>query len=192
VSEQQIADTGSTIFSAEQWRPVTDFPWYEVSNQGRVRSLSRILTQRNGRPRRVQGRVLVCSPDKKGYRVLTVRGLGGRKERKRFVHQLVLGAFVGRCPDGHEANHKDGRHANNCLTNLEYLTGRQNKQHAWDTGLTPRQRKRKTYCTRGHRLVVPVAQTMPSSGNRYVYYRCRECKRARDNNVRRQKMALAA
>lgn len=51
------------------------------------------------------------------------------------VHRLVLETFVGPCPPGHEGNHKDGNKANNYLYNLEYLTKKENFEHAIETGL---------------------------------------------------------
>lgn len=54
-----------------------------------------------------------------------------------MVHKLVMAAFVGPVPSGHEVNHKDGIKSNNCLDNLEYLTPPENVQHAFRTGLMP-------------------------------------------------------
>lgn len=40
----------------------------------------------------------------------------------RAVHHLVLEAFVGPCPDGHECCHADGDAGNNALANLRWDT----------------------------------------------------------------------
>jgi hypothetical protein len=52
-----------------------------------------------------------------------------------LVHRLVLAAFEGACPDGHEVNHKNGVKTDNCLGNLEYMTREQNIAHAMAYGL---------------------------------------------------------
>ena len=69
-----------------------------------------------------------------GYKVLTVRPIPNKQENAR-VHRLVTEAFLGKCPDGFVANHKDGDKTNNRITNLEYVTSSENNQHALDTGL---------------------------------------------------------
>jgi len=46
--------------------------------------------------------------------------------RQAFVHQLILEAFVGPCPEGMECCHNDGNPANNRLTNLRWDTHKAN------------------------------------------------------------------
>lgn len=59
-----------------------------------------------------------------------------------LVHTLVALAFHGTKPEGHVVNHKDGNKANNRKENLEYVTQRQNAQHAHDIGLSKSRGKR--------------------------------------------------
>ncbi|MDU6479009.1 MAG: NUMOD4 domain-containing protein, partial [Corynebacterium kroppenstedtii] len=48
-----------TTMSKERWRPVVGYEGiYEVSDQGRVRSLDRIITQHDGMKRPMRGRIL--------------------------------------------------------------------------------------------------------------------------------------
>jgi hypothetical protein len=58
---------------------------------------------------------------KKGYLFVNI-GRGN----PRYVHQLVLEAFVGPRPPGMEGRHKDGIKAHCWLGNLEYGTPQQN------------------------------------------------------------------
>lgn len=46
--------------------------------------------------------------------------------RMVLVHRLVLEAFVGSCPEGHEGCHNDGNPANNSLLNLRWDTRQAN------------------------------------------------------------------
>jgi len=55
-----------------------------------------------------------------------------------FVHRLVLAAFVGPRPRGRVANHKNGAKGDNCVPNLEWVTPRENQDHAMRIGLCPR------------------------------------------------------
>ena len=55
-----------------------------------------------------------------------------KENRKKFlrVAGIVAAAFIGPRPDGLHVNHKDGDRHNNAAANLEYVTRRQNEDHA--------------------------------------------------------------
>lgn len=95
---------------AERWRAVPGWAdLYEVSDQGRVRSLQR------GGPRllRPQGR--------RGYlRVALTSRPRGKPRRWRPVHQLVLEAFHGPRPLGQVARHLNGDRTDNRADNLAW------------------------------------------------------------------------
>lgn len=111
----------------ENWRPVVGYEgWYEVSDQGRVR---RIAQGPSTRP----GRILRQADNGRGYLALSLSR--NHRTRRCLVHRLVLAAFVGPAPAGHECNHKDGDKTNNHLSNLEWLTSSGNRIHALATGL---------------------------------------------------------
>lgn len=107
----------------ECWLPVPGFAGlYEVSDKGRVRSLSR-----NG----TLGGILKPDHDaasKHSYPRVNLSK--SNRQRKWPVHRLVLAAFVGPKPRGKIGNHKNGQKADSRLRNLEYITKRQNSLHA--------------------------------------------------------------
>jgi len=109
--------------SFEVWKPAVTFEGlYEVSNYGQVRRISLF-----GKP--IEPRILVKDHNAFGY--VTAHLYQDGKLKKRFVHRLVMEAFVGARPEGdYEINHKDGDKANNLTTNLEYITRSENKLHA--------------------------------------------------------------
>ena len=70
-------------------------------------------------------RQLKPTPQYRGHMAIWL----GRKDQ-RFVHRLVLEAFVGPCPDGMECRHLDGNPGNNRLDNLAWGTRAENQQDA--------------------------------------------------------------
>lgn len=143
----------------EIWLPVAERDGYEVSNLGNVRSWH----PWRGQP---VPRVLRTATHSRGYRTVSL-GFG----RTRLVHQVVLEAFVGPCPDGHESRHLDGDRTNNTLANLSWGTPSENYadklRHGNDHQL------RKTHCKQGHKFTPENTYRRPSVSGRH----CRECGR---------------
>lgn len=87
---------------------------YQVSNFGRVRSVSRVLKLWH---------------NKLGYALVSIRR-EGHKGRSCLVHRLVAEAFITN-PDGKPfINHKDSNPSNNEVSNLEWCTPMENYVHA--------------------------------------------------------------
>ena len=130
--------------ATEQWKPVVGYEGlYEVSNQGRVRSLDRI--DRRGCLRR--GCIRRPAPNNaQGHLRL---GLYKNNEFSRmYVHRLVLEAFVGPCPEGMEACHWDDDPTNNQLSNLRWAPRSENNHDRARNGRD--HNLRKTHCPQGH------------------------------------------
>ena len=104
---------------AEEWRPVRGFEGiYEVSDQGRVRSLDRILSD----GRRWRGRIMRTQiVDRYEQLVLARNG-----QTARTAHGLVLEAFRGERPAGMEVCHGNGDPTDNRLENLRWDTPKNN------------------------------------------------------------------
>ena len=111
----------------EHWKPVKGFEGsYEVSDQGRVRSVTRSVTDVNGITRTCRGKLRALCTSKSGYKTCSL-GQDGRLVTCS-VHRLVLEAFIGLCPSGKEAAHFDGDGCNNRLNNLRWCTHSSNQQ----------------------------------------------------------------
>ena len=88
----------------EEWRTIKDWPGYEVSNLGRVRSYKKKYGGCNWRIEEEPQRALKPSLSS-GYRAVSL-SKDGREARLRIA-LLVLEAFVGPRPDGMEICHGD-------------------------------------------------------------------------------------
>lgn len=132
----------------EVWKPINGFPFYEVSNFGRVRSRDRNVTVggRWFRPvkKLMKGRILRAGSQTNGYlTVVLCDGVSRTGQRSQLVHRLVAIAHVPN-PEGHkEINHINGIKTDNSASNLEWCSRRHNLIHAIETGLRKTSRKQK-------------------------------------------------
>ncbi|WP_018923850.1 NUMOD4 domain-containing protein [Salsuginibacillus kocurii] len=116
----------------EKWKPVNVEGYqqfYQVSNLGRVKSLDRV--DRRGQLRK--GRVLKQNQSN-GYYFIGLRKDG--KVKQIDIHRLVALTFLNNSENKPAVNHIDGNKVNNCVTNLEWVTHKENSEHAVKTGLT--------------------------------------------------------
>jgi hypothetical protein len=137
----------------ERWAWIPGFEGrYQVSDLGHVLSFAK------SQPRLLAGRL---HRGHHTYRRVWFQG------REFMVHVLVMLAFAGPCPDGHEVCHKNGDGLDNRLDNLYYGTPSQNTRDAIRHGT--HFNARKTVCPRcgGEYDIVS------SSGR--TYRRCLAC-----------------
>ena len=121
----------------EVWKPVVGHDnAYEVSDLGRVRSVNRtvVCTNRHGSQERrnYKGCLLKPGPSRSGH-VSVALGKGNT----RAVHQIVMEAFVGPCPEGHEVLHLNHTPTDNRLVNLKYGTRSENLRMDYAAGRRP-------------------------------------------------------
>lgn len=68
-----------------------------------------------------------------GYEQVGIRDFNNNR-KMLYIHRLIATLFVNRT-NGGQVNHKDGDKQNNHYKNLEWVTPKENMQHARDTGL---------------------------------------------------------
>ena len=113
---------------SETWRTIPGFKGkYEVSDQGRVRSLDRWVFMRTKHGHSYVlwrlGRVLKPGRMKCNGHLSVVLG---RAVGSKTVHSLVMLAFVGLPPAGLEIRHLNGHPQDNRLVNIAYGTRSEN------------------------------------------------------------------
>lgn len=127
----------------EIWKDIENFEgYYQVSNTGRVRSLTRTIITNSGHSATYTGRDLKLKTDRYGYYVafLCKRTEGVRKSIT--VHRLVAITFLEVVKGKNLVNHIDGNKKNNNVDNLEWVTSKENTHHAIKNGLVDLNRVR--------------------------------------------------
>jgi hypothetical protein len=154
----------------EEWRTIPGHEgFYEVSDHGRLRGVDRhveVFDRRCTKPRRFfrPGKLLKPTLTKSGH--LDAR-LGLRA--RGLVHNLVLEAFVGPCPEGMEACHLNDVPDDNRLANLRWGTRSDNMRDRVRNG--KHHNANKTHCKHGHEFTPENTYPQPSGRA------CRTCRR---------------
>lgn len=114
----------------EEWKSIDGIEgFYEVSNLGRVRSTTRtrLVKNRYGgfSPRTDAGKILATYDNGNGYAYISLKL--GRKRKNYYVHRLVASSFLP-TPTIENAvvDHKDHNRMNNCASNLQWVTQKEN------------------------------------------------------------------
>lgn len=105
---------------------------YEVSDLGRIRSLNRWITTKDGKKKLLKAKYYSMRYDSKGYVITT---LYGDKTKTFRVHRLVATAFIENPNNYKIVNHIDNTRGNNKVDNLQWCTSSQNTKHMYDTGV---------------------------------------------------------
>lgn len=120
----------------ETWKQIPGLEGlYEASSLGRIRSLDRLAVSNKGTARYISGRIISEQWTNRRYADLSIANNGSVKTMK--VHRLVALAFIPNKNGFLEVNHIDGNRRNNSPDNLEWVTRKQNNDHAISSGLKP-------------------------------------------------------
>lgn len=105
-----------------EYRPVVGFRGYRIGPVGPAGSVESHYRPRGHGQYAESWRPLMLRPNADGYWIVSLQTEPGRKSVRRFVHRLLLEAFVGPCPPGMQACHRNGDPADNRLDNLRWGT----------------------------------------------------------------------
>lgn len=117
-----------TANEIEIWKPIKEYEGlYEVSNYGRVRSLDHDQIQMSQYGKYIKKHFIgqIVKPHNNGYGYQYV-SLNNMKRKNHYIHRLVADAFLDN-PDGlKEVNHIDYDKMNNHVSNLEWISRKEN------------------------------------------------------------------
>jgi len=109
----------------EKWKDIKGYEGiYQVSDKGNVKSLERIVTEKNGKTKKLKERTLKPVINNNGYCELILHK--NKKYKHYRVHRLVAEAFIENPNNYPIINHKDGNRRNNIKENIEWCTYKYN------------------------------------------------------------------
>jgi hypothetical protein len=165
----------------EQWQSVPGYEgYYEVSDHGRVRSLSRTMQRSDGTSRRFAGKIFNPHVGNPPYPQVTLSKEGIRWNTR--MHVVVMLTFVGPCPEGMEIRHLNGISTDCRLDNLAYGTPTQNMTDNVTHG--KHHNAIKTHCLHGHEFT-PENTIAPVKGK--SWRGCRACMNERTKAYKARK-----
>jgi hypothetical protein len=110
----------------EVWKDIKGYEGlYQVSNYGRIKSLSRLIKNSNNRITKEKIRKQVY--DKDNYLTISLSKNGKISTFK--VHRLVAQAFIPNTKNKPTVNHKNGIKNDNKVENLEWATDKEQMEH---------------------------------------------------------------
>lgn len=140
----------------ENWKPITDFEDYEVSDLGRVRI-------------RATKKILKQSQNADPYWCITLTNKRTRKKYQSVTHRLVALEFCFNDDPEHKnrVDHLDNNSLNNIASNLEWVTQKENLRRARERdGHKPRG-KTPCMCVETGKQYASIAEASRDTGIRY-------------------------
>jgi len=124
----------------ENWKSMSEFPNYYVSNKGRIKSVDHITIDKNGKVLHQKGKILKQFSRSSQYKFVNIKNINGHFIC-RDVHRLVAQTFIPNLDNKPQVNHIDGNRTNNNVSNLEWVSAKENMQHAFTTGLINKEKQ---------------------------------------------------
>ena len=119
----------SEFIDVKEWIPVHTLPGFECCIEYYVSHDGRVMSTKGGKEKILKGAVI-----KNGYHKVTLQQrLGQKGEIQPYVHTLVALAFLpppptpmGRTRGSSVVDHKDENKLNNCVSNLHWISVKEN------------------------------------------------------------------
>ena len=120
------------MIDTEEWRTIPGYSgFYEASTHGRIRSLDRMETCKNGQRRKRKGKTIKSFPDNDDY--YHVKLFKGKGPKNFLTHRLVALTFIPNAKELPQVNHINEIITDNHVSNLEWVTPKENINHGTGT-----------------------------------------------------------
>ena len=109
----------------EIWKDIEGYEGlYQVSNLGRIKSLQRTITDKNGKVKTIKETLMKHNTDDKGYKYVFL----SKNNTKKFsrVHKLIAQAFIPNPLNLPEIDHINTIQDDNRIENLRWCTHKEN------------------------------------------------------------------
>lgn len=112
----------------ESWKNIKGYEtFYKISSLGRVKSLAKTITRKDGEVKNLSEKIIKPFLTKKGYKQIVLTKEGTKK--KHYIHRLVAQAFIPNPNNLPEVNHINEDKLDNDVVNLEWLSRIDNMRH---------------------------------------------------------------
>lgn len=121
----------------EIWKDIPGFEGiYQASTFGRIKSLPRVVIDKNGVKYSRKGQILKPSKCTGGYLRVDLK-----HKKSMKVHRIIASTFIPKVKCKNLVNHIDGNKINSRVSNLEWCNASENNKHAFAIGLNKRSKK---------------------------------------------------
>ena len=128
----------------EIWKDIKNYEeLYQVSNYGRIRSLNHMVKTgiKHNESRLAKGKILKLNLKRNGY--LSVDLCKDGKTKTIQVHRLVAQTFILNQENKTQVNHMNTIKTDNRVSNLEWVTPKENMEHASKNNLLYNPKRKK-------------------------------------------------
>ncbi len=112
----------------KEWRNIDKFDYYQISNEGDVKSLERTIVTKNGIEKTIKERIITPILNKHTGYLLVGLHYEGRSATKP-IHKLVAEAFIPNPDNKPCVDHINGDKTDNRAENLRWVTYKENSNN---------------------------------------------------------------
>jgi hypothetical protein len=106
----------------EEWKPIIQFPEYEISNLGNCRNISTIIRSPKQKPYKNLKPSIIAVTGYKKYDLFCYDENGVKTRKGLSIHRLVAIHFIQNPENKPEVDHINGDRLNNSIDNLRWTT----------------------------------------------------------------------